>query len=302
LGAGRISVVIPLYNHERYIEQTLDSVFRQTRPVYEVVVVNDGSRDGSAAVVERLCARQPRLVFWSQPNRGAHAAINAGIHRTTGDVVAILNSDDLYHPTRFAEMMAVLEERPDIDALFTGLDFIDDDGRAIPNAWYGQATDFHRRSGDLALTLINGNIVMTTSNLLVRRNVFDEVGHFSPLRYAHDLDFFLRLLVRGKTLHRLDTPLMSYRMHATNTINEGHMKVKAEWAAVTAFFLDRLWGGQPVDWERAGRILDVLDRHALTRPVQLCAAYFRNHPTDTFELNPFHADTAFHRVLNGSLQ
>lgn len=302
MGVARVSVVIPLYNHKRFITQTLDSVFRQTLPVHEVVVVDDGSGDGSGAVVEDLCARHPQLVFWSQPNRGAHAAINAGIHRTTGDFVAILNSDDLYHPTRFGEMVAAFEARPHTDAMASGLDFIDDGGRAIPNAWYEQAMAFHRSSGDLALTLINGNIVMTTSNLLVRRTVFDEIGHFSPLRYAHDLDFFLRLLVRGKTFHLLERPLASYRMHASNTINEGHLKVKAEWAAVTAFFLDRLWGGQPIDWARATRLLDVLDRHTLTRAVQLCAAYFRNHPTDTLELNPFHTDAAFQRVLNGSIQ
>lgn len=316
LDAARVSVVIPLYNHERFIARTLDSVFRQTLPAHEIVVVDDGSRDGSARVVEKLFqaaaqaggprAGEPRLVFWSQPNRGAHGAINAGIHRATGDLVAILNSDDLYHPDRLAAMAAAFRERPETDALATGLDFIDGDGRPMANPWHDEAMEFHRRSGDLALSLINANLVMTTSNLMVRRRLFDRVGHFSPLRYAHDLDFFLRLLAEGADFQILDRPLLSYRLHTTNTISEGPQRVKPEHAAAAAFFLHRLWdrngrGGpaerEPVDWERAARLLDVLDRHALTGPAQLCLTYFRNHPTDTLERSPFHSDSAFRSVL-----
>ena len=316
LDAARVSVVIPLYNHERFIARTLDSVFRQTLPAHEIIVVDDGSRDGSARVVEKLFqaaaqageprAGEPRLVFWSQPNRGAHATINAGIHRATGDLVAILNSDDLYHPDRLAAMAAAFRERPETDALATGLDFIDGDGRPMANPWHDEAMAFHRRGGDLALSLINANLVMTTSNLMVRRRLFDRVGHFSPLRYAHDLDFFLRLLAEGADFQILDRPLLSYRLHTTNTISEGPQRVKPEHAAAAAFFLHRLWdrpgrGGPaergPVDWERAARLLDVLDRHALTVPVQLCLTYFRNHPTDTLERSPFHGDAAFRNVL-----
>ncbi|ALJ39506.1 glycosyltransferase (plasmid) [Azospirillum brasilense] len=310
LDATRVSVVIPLYNHERFIAQTLDSVFRQTLPAHEIIVVDDGSRDGSARMVEALFqgASQtgPRLVFWSQPNRGAHATINAGIHRATGDLVAILNSDDLYHPDRLAAMAAAFRERPETDALATGLDFIDGDGRPMANPWHDEAMAFHRRNGDLALSLINANLVMTTSNLMVRRRLFDRVGHFSPLRYAHDLDFFLRLLAEGADFHILDRPLLSYRLHTTNTISEGPQRVKPEHAAAVAFFLRRLWdrpvrGGAAergsVDWERAARLLDVLDRHALTGPVQLCLTYFHNHPTDTLERSPFHGDATFQSVL-----
>lgn len=300
--AGTVSVVIPLYNHERYIRQTLDSVFTQTRAPHEVIVVDDGSRDKSAAVVEELQGQYPNLIFWKHPNRGAHATINAGIHRASGDYVAVLNSDDLFHPERFAEMAGVLDRQADVDAVFSDLSFIDDDGRSIPNDWYQQAMKFHRKADDLALTLVNGNIFMTTSNLLIRRSVFEEIGHFSGLRYTHDLDFFLRLVLAGKGIHRVDRPLMSYRLHATNTISEGHLKVKAEWAAVTAFFLERLWSRPDVDWTRVARFIEVLDRHTLTPSVLACMAYFRQHPSDTMECSPFFADQAFRASLNGYFQ
>lgn len=298
----RISVVIPLYNHERYIEQAIASVLGQTLPASEIIVVDDGSTDGSARVAERLARQHPVIAFSSQQNRGAHAGINAGLQVATGDLLTILNSDDVFHPTRFAELVGAFDARPATEAVATALAFIDGSGGAISNPWYQQARRYYDDCGDMGLALVNGNFLMTTSNLMFRRSLVEAIGRFSPLRYAHDLDFFMRVAARGEALQLLDRPLLSYRQHATNTINEDHLKVKVEWAAVTAFHLYRLWEGDgpaPMDWARATRFLDVLDRHGLTRPVQLLVAYFRQHPTETLETSPFHLDAPFRAFMVG---
>jgi GT2 family glycosyltransferase/glycosyltransferase involved in cell wall biosynthesis len=296
----RISVVVPLYNHERYIEQTLQSALSQTLPVHEIVVVDDGSSDASVGLVDRLRERHPQITLWSKENGGAHSAINAGIERATGDLIAILNSDDIYHPDRLAVILRAFDGAPETDAAVTGLDFIDADGRALRNPWYEDGVAFHRRTRDLALTLVNGNIFMTTSNLVARRSLFAEVGGFSALRYAHDLDFFLRLVARGKTIRVIDQPLLSYRQHPANTIKEGTLKVKAEWAVAVAFFLDQLWGQADrgaTDWSEAGEFLAVLDHHGLTASVLLCMAYFHQHPSKSLENSSFHEDEAFRARL-----
>ena len=296
----RISVVVPLYNHERYIEQTLQSAMSQTLPVHEIVVVDDGSSDASATLVDRLRERHPQIALWSKENGGAHSAINAGIPHATGDLIAILNSDDIYHPDRLAVILRAFDSAPEMDAAVTGLDFIDADGRALRNPWYEDGVAFHRRTQDLALTLVNGNIFMTTSNLVARRSLFDEVGSFSALRYTHDLDFFLRLIAKGKKIRLIDHPLLSYRQHPANTIKESTLKVKAEWAAVVAFFLNQLWGPAdrgPTDWSEAGEFLAVLDHHGLTGAVLLCMAYFRQHPSKSPEDSSFHGDEAFRARL-----
>jgi GT2 family glycosyltransferase/glycosyltransferase involved in cell wall biosynthesis len=299
----RLSVVIPLYNHARFIGPAVDSVLAQTYPVSEIIIVDDGSTDESARIATALSERDPRMIFWSKPNGGAHAAINDGIRHATGDLVAVLNSDDVYHPERFSVLVNLLASDATLDLVASDIDFIDDDGRAIENAWYERAMAFYREAGDLALTLVNGNILMTTSNFIARRTLFDGVGYFSPLRYAHDLDFLLRMLTADRRLGLHPRPLLSYRMHRSNTIIEDHSKVKAEWAMVTAFFLHQLWDrGAEMDAHYATRVFDLLDRHGLTRPVQLCMAYFRHHPSETLERNPIFTDTGFRVVLAESVQ
>ena len=86
--AARVSVVVPLYNHARYVAEAARSALAQGPVLREVIVVDDGSTDGSAEALRAACGDDPRLVLWSQPNRGAHAAINAGLLRATGEVLA----------------------------------------------------------------------------------------------------------------------------------------------------------------------------------------------------------------------
>lgn len=296
-----VSVVIPLYNHERYIEAALESVWSQVMRPREVIVVDDGSTDGSFEAVSRMSRSFPELVCWSQPNQGAHYAINAGIHRATGDLVAVLNSDDLYHPRRLARCMDVLVSRPDAAAVCTGLGFVDDGGREINNPWYRESRAFYDKVGDLPLALMNGNFFMTTSNLVIRRRVFEEVGYFAPLRYAHDLDFFLRLLARDLEIHFLDEPLLFYRMHGRNTILEEHARVRVEWAFGCARFLhslNRFPGRCRRGWDYVDRITRIVERHSLQRLVMLFLAYFAGGPAAEEDAARFLQDPEFYRIVH----
>jgi glycosyltransferase involved in cell wall biosynthesis len=300
----RVSVVIPLYNHARFIAEAVESAIAQGDLVREIVVVDDGSIDESAVIMQRLCDRESRIVFWSQPNRGAHAAINAGLQRATGDLVAILNSDDAYLPDRLPALVATLASEPAADIAASGLVFVNEAGEAIDNPWYEAARGFYRSCGDLATALINGNFLMTTSNYLFRRSLLDEVGLFAPLRYMHDVDFGLRAIASGKRFALVDKPMLRYRMHSGNTIREDHGQVRMEWAVVAASFLASRWGrGQrgPIDWNQMIGVTDVLQRHQLLRAVQLCLMYLSHHPSDTLERSPLLADQEFRSALRNCL-
>lgn len=299
---GRVSVVVPLYNHARYVADSVRSALAQGPILREVVVVDDGSTDGSAEVLFAACGDDPRLVLWSQPNRGAHAAINAGLLRATGEVLAVLNSDDVYAPGRLDRLVAALDADPAADLAATGLRFLDGDGAPAENPWYEEASAFYRSCGDLGTALVNGNFLMTTSNLAFRRALLDRVGLFAPLRYAHDLDFMLRALAHGcRFALLLDEPLLSYRLHGANTIKEDHGAVRSEWAAAAAAYLDALPAASgPVDWAKLQAVGAVLERHALLRAVQLCLAHLRRHPAGaSLERAPMLGDEAFRAALRG---
>jgi glycosyltransferase involved in cell wall biosynthesis len=129
--APRVSVAVPLYNHARYIEAAIDSILQQGSVVREIVVIDDGSTDGSAAVMQRLAAGDARIVFEMQANQGAHATINTALARCTGEFVTILNSDDAYLPGRLAALVTALDAAPDADLAASALAFMDGAGKPM---------------------------------------------------------------------------------------------------------------------------------------------------------------------------
>jgi glycosyltransferase involved in cell wall biosynthesis len=228
----RISVVIPLYNHEKYIEAALCSVLNQTIQDFEIIIVNDGSTDKSEEVVKSVV--DERIRYYYQENQGAHEAINRGVQLARGEFVSILNSDDEYDRARLEECLSVLGSDPSVDAVFSHVEFIDGEGkfvkyvRGAEENWanHDPATSF-KSEQNIVLDLLAGNFLTTTSNLFCRRGVFDRFGYFSPLRYAHDYDFFLRLCSHEKVFV-IEKPILKYRVHALNTVKENNAAVSYE--------------------------------------------------------------------------
>lgn len=306
----RVSVVIPLYNHAAYIGAAVDSVLAQGPVVKEILVVDDGSTDGSAAAMEPLIRRDGRIGFTRQLNRGAHATINGALRRCTGELLAVLNSDDAFLPGRLPALVAALDAHPGAGIAASALAFMDGDGQPIGNAWYDEALAFHRGGAApglapdaaLGVALVNGNFVMTTSNLLFRRRTLEVVGEFAAFRYVHDLDWLLRALALGERMVLSDKVLLRYRIHGGNTIAEDHARVRAEWAMAAAGYLCTLWdrpGAPPVDWDLAGAAADVLRRHSLDRAVTPCMAYLRRHGSLPLHQSPLLDDDAFKARVRG---
>ena len=294
-GVGRVSVVIPLYNHAAYIEAAVESALAQGAVLREVIVIDDGSSDASTDVMRRIAAHEPRIRFRSRPNRGAHATINEGLEEATGEFVAILNSDDIYLPGRLDSLVHRLDAEPGAALAASGIAFMDGNGASIENAWYGEAMAFRAGRGT-GTALVNANFLMTTSNYLFRADLPKQIGGFAALRYTHDLDFALRALALGHGIALVEQPLLRYRQHGTNTISEDHRKVRVEWATSAAAYLTLLWdrpGAPEPDWNEVGGITEVLRRHELTRMVLACMAYLRRHGGGRLDSSPMLADEAF---------
>jgi glycosyltransferase involved in cell wall biosynthesis len=227
-----ISVVVPSYNHERYLGAAMDGVHAQTLPASELVIVDDGSTDASREVIERHRFPGVRPLF--QDNRGAHRALNRAIALARGEWIAILNSDDVFEPWRLEHAWGVA--RATGAALICGsVRLIGEDGEAADPAhpiarWYGEALDHARSTPSLRAAIRRHNVAVTSSNYFLHREVWSALGGFAPYRYTHDYDFLLRALAlcpdRVRWVEELTGVL--YRVHGANTISESEERARGE--------------------------------------------------------------------------
>ncbi|MBI5583983.1 MAG: glycosyltransferase [Deltaproteobacteria bacterium] len=270
-----ISVVIPLYNHEKYIADCIHSILKQSYPPYEIIIINDGSSDDSGKIVQAI--KDPRIKYRYQTNQGAARTINQGIRLCQGQFIAILNSDDCYHPERFRAFIEVFERQKNLKALFSNLEYIDENGAFIKNK-DGLADNYvqllpgdysFQGDSDLLLHLLSGNFFATTSNLFCTREVFAELGYFSPLQFTHDYDFFLRLCYRYRgEIHYAPQTLLQYRYHGQNTLKADHRLFYYELAVMYAKFfktanLNRLFGDHANRLETMAKFLNSFNRFNL---------------------------------------
>jgi glycosyltransferase involved in cell wall biosynthesis len=299
-----VSVVVPLFNHAAYIAEAVESILAQGDIVDEVVVIDDGSTDESGTIMQTLARQDPRIRFARQSNQGAHATLNRGIELCQGEFCAILNSDDVYADNRLMQLLQALQADAGADIASSGIGFIDGAGQPMDNAWYEASRAMFEDGTPLDLALLNGNFLMTTSNILFRRAAWPKLGAFAPLRYAHDLDWLLRALAHGHRIVILPAKLLRYRTHGRNTISEDHGAVRVEWALVAAAYLASLWhrpGALAIDWPHAGAAQTVLRRHELDRGVALAMAALRREGATRLDTSRLALDSAFKDQLKAWL-
>ena len=197
-----ISCIIPVFNGERYLGEALDSILAQTYRPIEIIVVDDGSTDGTGELVARY---GDRIRYFRQNNEGAPTARNAGLSAARGAFVAFLDSDDLWHPDKLERQMARFEARPELDLCVTHLQ----------RFWIPELeTERQRFQNHRFAEVLPGYITQT---LLARRNVFDSVGNFNTSRRVGDpMDWFLRAAEQGMVMELLPDLLVYQRMHESN--------------------------------------------------------------------------------------
>jgi glycosyltransferase involved in cell wall biosynthesis len=197
-----ISCIVPVFNGERYLGETLDSILAQTYRPIEVIVVDDGSTDSTRGVVSSYGDRV--RYFW-QPNAGPPYARNTGLNSAQGEFVAFLDADDLWHPEKLARQMARFEARPELDLCVTHLQ----------RFWIPQLKKERKRFQNHRFAEVLPGYV--TQTLLARRSLFDSVGNFNTSRRVGDpLDWFLRASEQGAIIELLSDLLVYQRMHENN--------------------------------------------------------------------------------------
>jgi len=204
-----VSVIIPTYNRMGYLREALDSVLAQTAAPTEVLVVDDGSTDGTGEAVATY-GPPVRYLRHSQ-NQGVAAARNTGLQAARGDVIAWLDSDDLWEPTFLARTMSCLAKDGSLDGVYTGLTTIAGDGTVLSHTLRVEPpTALHD-------ALVRDSFLATAS-LVVYKRCYDAVGGFDPALYiCEDYDMWLRLAQRF-CMAGIPEPLVRIRVHGSNTM------------------------------------------------------------------------------------
>ncbi len=181
-----ISVIIPAYNAERTILDTVVSVQQQTYSDFEIVVINDGSTDRTSKLLNTV--KDHRLKIFDYPNGGVPVARNHGLSHATGDLIAFLDADDLWTPDKLELQFAALQQHPEAGVAYSWVYSMDEEGE------YFSSGDTFLSTGNVYAQLLLENFIVNGSNCLIKRQAIESVGKFdSSVPGADDWDYWLRL-------------------------------------------------------------------------------------------------------------
>lgn len=207
-----VSVIVPAYNVSKYIQEALTSLEKQTFSDFEVLVVDDGSTDDTAAVVQKFTQRDNRFQLLKKQNGGLSSARNYGIRHARGEYIALLDGDDVYHRDKIATHVARLYNQPDVGVVYSASRTIRDDGKPTFISLSGKPVH-----SNPMLALLCKNFVGHGSNAVFRRCLISEVGEFDEnLRSWEDVDLWLRIAATQKwRFYREKRVLCDYRLRKT---------------------------------------------------------------------------------------
>lgn len=211
---SRVSVIIPAFNAEEYVAETIESVLAQTRAADEIIAVDDGSTDGTLEVLRRF---SPAVTALSKQNGGPASARNLAIRHSTGDLIAFLDCDDLWMPDKLEKQVGYLDEHPRTGLLFSEADmFSESGGKKVRHSTIGWTADPTFRQ------LLFGDFI-PNSTVVIRRECVDRVGYQNEsleLIAVEDYEYWMRI-ARHFVMAGMAEPLAMYRLRDGNLMGEG---------------------------------------------------------------------------------
>ena len=203
-----ISVIIPAYNAEKTIKETIQSVLNQTWQDFELLIINDGSQDATLEVIESI--QDPRIKIFSYPNAGSSASRNRGIALAKGEYISFIDADDLWTTAKLEAQYKALQENSQAAVAYSWTDHIDESGQFLRS---GPQQSF---TGDVYARLLLEDFIGNGSNPLIRAQAFAEVGDFDEsLAHSEDWDLWLRLAARYHFV-AVPSPQILYRMRVSS--------------------------------------------------------------------------------------
>jgi glycosyltransferase involved in cell wall biosynthesis len=227
-----VSVVIPAYNAERTLGETLASALAQTLDDLEVIVIDDGSTDATAAIAQNVTDKRVRVL--SVPNGGVARARNRGMHEARGRFVAFLDADDIWRPLKLERQVSLLHAQPEVGMCFTAAFRVDADTRIIASMAVREYRDY------CEALLLHSMVAGCVSSGVVRRALALDVGGFDPtFSQSADWDFWLRLS-RVTEFTPVPEPLVLYRSCPGNMSSDVALLERDTFAVLDKFFADQM--------------------------------------------------------------
>jgi len=208
----RVSVLMPVHNRAAFVERACRSVLTQTFRDFELIIIDDGSRDDSPRRLEALARTDPRIRLSIRENRGLIASRNELLSLARAPLVAWMDSDDISLPERLAMQVARLDAEPGLVCLGSAALDIDSDDDPICRNIYPEHHE------DIRADLLEGGAIRFPTTMMRRGAAIDVGGFREPFKVGEDLDLFLRLMEVG-TLANLPQILLHYRQHVESTSN-----------------------------------------------------------------------------------
>ena len=206
----KVSVLIPAYNAESTVEPALASMLRQTFAGFEIVVVNDGSTDSTARILDSTAGRDHRVRVIHTPQRGIIDALNTGIAECRGELIARMDADDVSHPRRLAMQVALMDERPDVSVCGTLVRMFPRQQLLGGLARYEQWLNSLVTSDQIARDIFVESPLAHPS-VMMRREELVELGGYQDHGWAEDYDLWLRYFVAGKRFAKVEETLVFWR-------------------------------------------------------------------------------------------
>lgn len=204
----KIAVVITCYNYERYVARSIQSCLDQTLPANEIVIVNDGSTDGSAEIIRDFARNDSRIINIEQENKGQTVSKNVGISNSSAEFVAFLDADDFWEKDKLEKQMELFQDSQ-VGVVFSRSRYVDEDNREVNLVLKNKY--LQPRRGRVSEWLFMDNFVPFSSSI-VRRACFDALGMFDErLKMGIDWDLWLRFST-AYTFDFVDEPLLVYRV------------------------------------------------------------------------------------------
>ena len=201
-----VTVLMSVFNGETYLKKAIDSILKQSYSDFEFLIINDGSKDKTAEILEHEAKRDSRIKVIDQDNQGLVASLNYGLKKASGQLIARIDADDIAYPHRLEKQVTYMAEHPDLLALGSAITLIDDQGRTLKQINYPTGTQEVRSAMMLGSKLAHPAVIMRREQVL-------QIGAYrEACRHAEDYDLWLRLLEIGE-IDNLDEPLLYYRQH-----------------------------------------------------------------------------------------